>query len=98
MQMFWRTVIKAIGWIGLGMVAIVVFHLGGTVALRVGQFAPLTGAFIGGTMVLLSVFSPIRRGETAEPWIGREKLSWMLIGLGIVVWGIGDANWRYYIS
>lgn len=98
MQMFWRTVIKAIGWIGVGMVAIVVFHLGGTVALRVGQFAPLMGALIGGTMVLLSVFSPIRRGETAEPWIGREKLSWMLIGLGIVVWGIGDANWRYYIS
>jgi len=98
MQLFWRTVIKAIGWIGVGMVAIVVFHLGGTVSLRVGQFAPLIGAFIGGTMVLLSVFSPIRRGESAEPWIGREKLSWMLIGLGIVVWGIGDSIWRYYIS
>ncbi|HET8841846.1 MAG TPA: hypothetical protein VFN35_10280, partial [Ktedonobacteraceae bacterium] len=73
-------------------------HLGGAVSLRVGQFAPLIGAFIGGTMVLLSVFSSIRRGENAEPWIGREKLGWMLIGLGIVVWGIGDSIWRYYIS
>src|SRR5579875_1370918 len=70
MQAMWRTIIKGVGWIGLGMVVVVVFHLGGTVALRVGQFSPLTGAFIGGTMVLTSVLSPIRRGENAEPWIG----------------------------
>lgn len=98
MQFIWRTVLKAVGWIGLGMVAVVVFHLGGTVALHVGQLAPLTGAFIGGTMVLLSVFAPIRRGEHAEPWIGREKLGWLLIGLGVMMWGIGESNWRYFIS
>jgi hypothetical protein len=98
MQSIWRTIIKGVGWIGLGMVVVVVFHLGGTVALRVGQFSPLTGAFIGGIMVLSSVLSPIRRGEHAEPWIGREKLGWMLIGLGVVMWGLGETNWRYYIS
>jgi hypothetical protein len=98
MQLFWRTIVKAVGWISLAMAVIVVFHLGGTVALRVGQFSPLTGAFIGGIMVLYSVLSPIQRGESAEPWISREKLSWMLIGVGIILWGLGDSNWRYYIS
>lgn len=98
MQSFWRTLVRGVGWIGLGMVVVVVFHLGGTVALRVGQFAPVTGAFIGGIMVLFSVLSPIRRGENAEPWIGKEKLGWLLIGLGVIMWGLGDTNWRYYIS
>lgn len=98
MQAIWRTIIKGVGWIGLGMVVVVVFRLGGTVALRVGQFAPVTGALIGGIMVLVSVLSPIRLGENAEPWIGTEKLGWLLIGLGVVMWGLGDAQWRYYIS
>jgi hypothetical protein len=98
MQLIWRTVVKGVGWIGLGMVLVVVFHLGGTVALRVGQFSPVTGAFIGGALVLLSVLSPIHRGESAEPWIGREKLSWLLIGLGVIMWGLGESFWRYYIS
>lgn len=98
MQLFWRTVVKAVGWIGLGMVLVVVFHLGGTVALHVGQFSPLTGAFIGGAMVLFGALSPIRRNEAAEPWISREKLSWILIGLGIIMWGLGESNWRYYIA
>lgn len=98
MQLFWRTLIKAIGWIGVGMVVVVVFHLGGPVALRVGQFSPLTGAFIGGLLVLISVIAPIRRGESAEPWIGAEKLGWMFIGLGVILWGLGESSWRYSVS
>ena len=98
MQSIWRTVIKGVGWIGLGMVVVVVFHLGGTIALSVGQFAPLVGAFIGGIMVLISVFSSIQRGESAEPWIGKERLGWILIGLGVVMWAFGESNWQYYIS
>ena len=98
MQFIWRTLIKTVGWLGLGMVVVVVFHLGGTVALRVGQFSPLTGAFIGGLLVLVSVLAPIRRGENAEPWIGAEKLGWMLIGVGVILWGLGESFWRYYVS
>lgn len=97
MQSIWRTVIKGVGWIGLGMVVVVVFHLGGTVAKGVGEFSPIVGAFIGGLMVLISVFSPIRRGENAEPWIGKEKLGWILIGLGVMMWACGESNWQYYI-
>lgn len=98
MQSIWRTIIKGVGWIGVGMVVVVVFHLGGTAALRVGQFAPVTGGFIGSIMVLSSVFSSIRRGESAEPWIGKEKLGWILIGLGMLMWALGDSNWRYYVA
>src|SRR2546421_2610263 len=92
------TVIKAIGWIAAGMIIIVVFHLGGVIALRVGQFSPLTGAFIGGGLVLCSVLVPMGRREHVEPWIKFERVAWTLIGLGVIMWGLGESFWRYYIS
>src|SRR5215831_14109104 len=98
MQSLSRTVVKGVVWIGAGMVIIVVLHLGGTLALRVGQFSPLTGAFIGGALVLSSVLMPMRKGGNTEPWIGYEQAGWVLIGLGIIMWGIGETFWRYYIS
>jgi hypothetical protein len=79
------------------MVVVIVFHLGGTAAKGVGEFSPIVGAFIGGLMVLISVFSPIRRGENAEPWIGKEKVGWILIGLGVMMWAFGESNWQDYI-
>src|SRR5437764_12284041 len=93
-----RTLVKGVAWVGGAMVVIVVLHIGGTVALRVGQFSPLTGAFVGGALVLTSVLLPIRKSENVEPWIGYEQVGWVLIGLGIMIWGIGEAFWRYYVS
>lgn len=93
-----RTLVKGVAWIGVGMVIIVVLHLGGPFALRVGQFSPLTGAFIGGTLVLSSVLVPMRRGENVEPWVGHEQLAWTLIGLGVIMWGTGETFWRYFVS
>src|SRR6266496_5856946 len=93
-----RTLIKAVAWLGAAMIVIVVFHLGGTIAHRVGQFAPLTGAFIGGALTLYSATRPRRRNDVSEPWIGFEQVSWVLIGFGMIMWGIGDSFWRYYIS
>lgn len=90
--------VKAIGWIAAGMVVIVVFHLGGEVAHRIGQFSPLTGAFIGGALTLGCVLLPIRKRENVEPWIKSEQFAWILIGLGVVLWGCGETFWRYYIS
>ncbi|HEX6485033.1 MAG TPA: hypothetical protein VF043_39825 [Ktedonobacteraceae bacterium] len=98
MQIVWRTIIKGVVCVAVAMVAIVVFQLGGSFAHRVGQFAPLTGAFVGGSLALLSVFTAMRRRENAEPWIGYEQLGWVLIGLGVIMWGIGDTFWRYYVS
>jgi hypothetical protein len=98
MQISWRTIIKGVACVAVAMVAIVVFQLDGPFAHHVGQFAPLTGAFIGGSLALLSTFTAIRRRENAEPWIGYEQVGWMLIGLGMIMWGIGDTFWRYYVS
>ena len=93
-----RTLIKGVVWIGVAMVVIVVLHIGGTVAQRVGQFSPLTGAFIGGALVLSSVLQPMRKSENTEPWIGHEQVGWVLVGMGILMWGIGETFWRYYVS
>jgi hypothetical protein len=98
MQISIRTIIKGVVCIAAAMIVIVVFQLGGSFAHRVGQFSPLTGAFIGGSLALLSVFTTIRRRENAEPWIGYEQVGWMLIGFGMMMWGIGDTFWRYYVS
>lgn len=93
-----RTVITWVAWVAAGMIIIVVFHIGGTFAHLVGQFSPLAGAFIGGCLTLCSVAIPRSKREKTEPWIGFERLSWLLIGLGVIMWGIGDTFWRYYIS
>jgi hypothetical protein len=93
-----RTLIKAVAWVGAAMVVIVVFHLGGTIALHIGQFAPVTGAFIGGGLVLFSATYARSRNDITEPWIGLEQVSWILIGFGIILWGFGDSFWRYYVS
>src|SRR5260221_2394039 len=98
MHSLWRTVAKMVAWIGAAMVVIVVLHLGGIVALRVGEFSPLTGAFIGGTMVLSSTLLRRRTRENTEPWIGYEQVGWALIGLGVVMWGSGETFWRYYMA
>jgi hypothetical protein len=98
MLISWRTIIKWVAFVAMAMVVIVVFQLGGAFAHRVGQFAPLTGAFIGGSLALISAFTTIRRKENAEPWIGYEQGSWMLIGFGMIMWGIGDTFWRYFVS
>src|SRR5579884_4099987 len=92
------TAVKAVGWVGAAMIIIVVFHLGGTIALRVGQFSPLTGAFIGGLLTLYCALSPISKRENVERWIGLEQTSWLLIGLGIILWGLGESCWRYYVA
>src|SRR2546423_7974334 len=93
-----RTAIRSVAWVAAGMIIIVVFHIGGTIAHVVGQFSPLTGAFIGGSLTLFSAAIPMSKREGTEPWTGFERLSWLLIGFGVIMWGIGETFWRYYIS
>ena len=93
-----RTAIRSVAWVAAGMIIIVVFHIGGSISHVVGQFSPLTGAFIGGSLTLFSAAIPMSKREGTEPWTGFERLSWLLIGLGVIMWGIGETFWRYYIS
>ncbi len=93
-----RAMVKVVGWIGICMVIIVVFHLGGSFAHVVGQFSPLTGALIGGSLTVLSAVWPRGRREQSEPWIGMEQLSWLLVGLGILLWAMGEMCWRYFVA
>jgi hypothetical protein len=76
---------------------LVTFHLGEVFALRVGQFAPLLGALIGGGLVLLKVTLPAAQ-KGALAWKGRERTSWVLMGIGIIAWGSGEAIWRSSVS
>ncbi len=94
-----QALIRTLAWIAAGMIVIVVFHIGqGSLSLRVGQFAPVIGAFIGGSVALVSATSRQRRSEEVEPWIKYEQWGWVLIGCGVIIWGLGDSCWRYYIS
>lgn len=92
------TPIKTVAWIAGPMIAVVLFHIGGTFALRVGQFAPLCGALIGSCLTLVSACFPRRRGEQTEQWIGFEQLSWMLLGMGMLLWSVGEGFWRYFVA
>ncbi len=81
----------------LGIVVLVTFHLGEVFALRVGQFAPLLGALIGGGLVLIKV-TLLTAQKGALAWKGRERTSWVLMGIAIVAWGIGEAIWRSSVA
>jgi hypothetical protein len=71
-------------------------HIGGENVLHVAIFSSLTGATIAGTLILVSVNIRPYREENQVPWVGREKLAWLLVGCGCVAWGIGECFWRYY--
>lgn len=89
-----RTVFGSIGALALLIVFFVVFHLGGTL----WQFSQLVSALIGGSLTLFSVLSYTRDGKEVEPWLGRERLGWIFIGCGLILWGCGESIWRYYSS
>lgn len=94
-----RFVVRSVAWIGVLMLFIVVFHIGGSaISLRVGQFSPLIGAFSGGFLTLISAILPTQRREATEPWLRNERLAWTLIGFGVILWGFGESFWRYYMS
>ena len=97
-----RVVIGSVVGVGILMTFILGFHLGGAGVLKVGLYSQLIGAFIGGTLAILSVNTPFPKGENegenAEPWLGRERWAWTLIGAGCIMWGIGECFWRYFLS
>lgn len=75
------------------MALFVLFHLGGPT----WKFAQLTGAIIGGILTLYAARARMREDEDVEPWLGREQLAWTLVGCGVLMWGVGESIWRYYL-
>src|ERR1700692_1344542 len=93
-----RIVLYSVACVAVVMALILGFHPGGPAVLNIGKYSQLIGAFIGGSLAIISVNMPIRRGENAEPWLGRERLAWTLIGAGCIAWGIGESFWRWYLA
>src|SRR5229473_1706226 len=93
-----RYLIVALGALALLMAAILGFHLFGPAILKFGLYSQLFGALLGGMLAVISVNIPIRFGEEAEPWLGRERLAWTLIGAGAIFWGLGEVAYRYELA
>ncbi len=80
--------------VGLGVVIVVLvlFHLGGIV----WQFGPLTGAIVSGLVVMFTTSYSSSDKTVIEPWVANEQMGWTLIGCGSLMWGLGECVWRYY--
>jgi hypothetical protein len=92
-----RAIIGSVVGVGVLMIFILGFHLGGDGILKVGLYSQLLGAFIGGTLALLSANIRFQPEETAVPWLGRERLAWTFIGCGCILWGIGECFWLCWL-
>jgi uncharacterized membrane protein len=87
-----RSFIGVVIGIEVLMIPFLIFHVGGIA----WEFTQLAGAMIGGIIAVVSV--NISRGdEETEPLLGRERLAWTLVGVGLLMWGFGESFWRYYI-
>jgi hypothetical protein len=76
------------------IVLFILFHLGGIT----WEFSQLVGAIVGGSITLFAaLLTPVRDDEMVEPWLGRERIAWILIGCGCLMWGFGESFWRYFI-
>lgn len=80
------------------MIMIVGLHWFGETILTYGLYSQLVGAVLSGIVIIVSVSIPIRFGEGAEPWLEREHLSWILIGVGALMWGLGEAVYRVLLA
>lgn len=88
-----RPFIGTIIGIELLMIPFLLFHVGGIA----WEFTQLAGAIIGGVIAVISANIPLRSDEATEPLLGRERLAWTLVGVGLLMWGFGESFWRYYI-
>jgi hypothetical protein len=98
MPSHFRVVIGSIVSIAMLMILTLGLHIGGENVLHVAIFSSLTGATIAGILIFVSTSISPYSVENREPWIGQEKLAWILVGCGCVAWGIGECFWRYYSS
>lgn len=80
--------------LSIAIICAVLLHLGG----GLWKFSPLVGALSGGLLTLFAALRRLREDEEVEPWLGNERLAWILVGLGLMMWASGECIWRYYSS
>ena len=68
------------------------FHLGG----NAWRFSQLICAILGGCLTLFAATAYKRYDERVEPWLGHERMAWLFIGCGLLLWGMGESVWLYY--
>ncbi|MBO0781898.1 MAG: hypothetical protein J2P37_24020 [Ktedonobacteraceae bacterium] len=79
--------------INLLIIALVFFHPFG----ELYRYIQLTISLVGGASILFMTLSqPKTRQWKIEPWLTNERLAWALVGIGLILWGCGEAFWRYY--
>jgi hypothetical protein len=87
------SVITSIAGLALLLVFLILFHLGGIT----WEFSQLTGALVGGSLTLFAALYPMEADEKVEPWLQRERQGWIFVGCGLIMWGLGECVWRYYV-
>ncbi len=88
-----RPLLSLMALIALWIILAILFHLAGIV----WEFSQLLGAAVGGILTLYAALAPMKEDEQVEPWLGRERLGWLLVGCGLLMWAFGESIWRYYI-
>ncbi|HEU5378779.1 MAG TPA: hypothetical protein VFV38_25430 [Ktedonobacteraceae bacterium] len=91
-----RALIVSLGVIAAIMLALPGFRVFGLTDAKTGLYSELFGAVVGGVVALISVNIPVRPGEKVEPWLRHERLAWTLIGLGVLIWGMGEVIEAFY--
>lgn len=93
-----RVLLGAMVALAILMIMVLGLHWFGSTIVTYGLYSQLVGAIVSGIVIIASVSRPIRFGEEAEPWLDRERLSWLLIGLGALAWGGGEAVYRVLLA
>ncbi len=88
-----RLLLGAMALIALWIILAIMFHLVGIA----WEFSQLLGAAVGGIVTLYVALAPGQDGEQVEPWLGHERLGWILVGCGLLMWAFGESFWRYYV-
>lgn len=95
-----RRVVLIVVVIELVIALAILLHVGENMSKGVSlyKFAPLLGAFIGSGLTLFSTLMSADATRPSESWLGNERFSWILIGFGQIMWGLGESFWRYYTA
>lgn len=87
-----RIVLGCVAGVEIWVIFAGLFHLGG----NAWRFSQLICAILGGSLTLFAATAYKRYDEQVEPWLGHERVAWLFIGCGLLLWGMGESVWLYY--